>query len=110
MAADSVSNARVQLETAVDVVLKELGTRNAKELNGQLDDARAQLKVTQKNIEVSVSELVKTRVADSLLSFGETMEALARDSVTRWRVTLANNLNSINKILGQQLEPDSDES
>lgn len=110
MAADSVSNARVQLENAVDVVLKELGTRNAKELNAQLDDARAQLKITQKNIEISVSELVKTRVAASLLSFGETMEALARDSVTRWRLTLANNLNSINKILGQQLEPESDES
>jgi hypothetical protein len=105
MAADSVSNARVQLENAVDVVLKELGTRNAKELNAQLDDARAQLKITQKNIEISVSELVKTRVAASLLSFGETMEALARDSVTRWRLTLANNLNSINQILGQQLEP-----
>lgn len=110
MAADSVSNARVQLENAVDVVLKELGTRNAKELNAQLDDARAQLKITQKNIEVSVSELVKTRVAASLLSFGETMEALARDSVTRWRLTLANNLNSINQILGQQLEPENDES
>jgi hypothetical protein len=110
MASDSVSNARVQLENAVDVILKELSTRNAKELNAQLEDARAQLKITQKNIEASVSELIKTRVADSLLSFGETMEALARDSVTRWRLSLANNLNSINKILGQQLEPENEEN
>ena len=35
-----ISAARVQLETAVDVVLKELGTRNAKELDRQLDEAR----------------------------------------------------------------------
>lgn len=100
MASDQISGARVQLEGAVDVVLKELGTRNAKELDRQLDDARGKLKIVQKGIETSVSELVKTEVAASLLSFGQTMEELAQDSVGRWRTALSKDLTSVAKILG----------
>ena len=100
MASDQISAARVQLEGAVDVVLKELGTRNAKELDRQLDDARGKLKIVQKGIETSVTELVKTEVAASLLSFGQTMEELAQDSVGRWRSALSRDLNSVAKILG----------
>ena len=100
MASDQISAARVQLEGAVDVVLKELGTRNAKELDHQLDEARGKLKIVQKGIETSVSDLVKTEVAASLLSFGQTMEELAQDSVGRWRSALSKDLTSVAKILG----------
>src|ERR1700730_1135812 len=100
MASDQISAARVQLETAVDVVLKELGTRNAKELDHQLDEARGKLKSVQKGIETSVNDLVKTEVAASLLSFGQTMEELAQDSVGRWRSALSKDLTSVAKILG----------
>src|SRR5438270_11713513 len=107
MDSDIISGARTQLEGAVDVVLKELSTRNAKELGNQLDDACERLKHAQKQIEASVSELVKTRVADSLLSFGQTMEALAQDSVERWRQALARDLNSVTRILGGQLRSEA---
>ncbi len=100
MASDQISAARVQLESAVDVVLKELGTRNAKELDHQLEEARGKLKIVQKGIETSVSDLVKTEVAANLLSFGQTMEELAQDSVGRWRSALSRDLNSVAKILG----------
>jgi hypothetical protein len=100
MASDQISAARVQLESAVDVVLKELGTRNAKELDRQLDEARGKLKIVQKGIETSVNDLVKTEVAASLLSFGQTMEELAQDSVGRWRSALSKDLTSVAKILG----------
>jgi hypothetical protein len=100
MASDQISAARVQLESAVDVVLKELGTRNAKELDHQLDEVRGKLKIVQKGIETSVSDLVKTEVAASLLSFGQTMEELAQDSVGRWRSALSRDLTSVAKILG----------
>ncbi len=100
MANDQISAARVQLEGAVDVVLKELGTRNAKELDHQLEDARGKLKMVQKGIETSVNDLVKTEVAASLLSFGQTMEELAQDSVGRWRSALSRDLSSVAKILG----------
>ncbi len=106
MANDAISGARIQLETQVDVVLKELGSRNAKELGNQLDDACGKLKTVQKNIESSVSELVRTQIAATLLSFGETMDALAQDSVGRWRVALAKDLDSVAKILGGQFRVD----
>jgi hypothetical protein len=104
MASDQISAARVQLESAVDVVLKELGTRNAKELDRQLDDARGKLKVVQKGIETSVTDLVKTEVAASLLSFGQTMEELAQDSVGRWRTALSKDLSSVARILGGEFQ------
>jgi hypothetical protein len=103
MGSDIISGARTQLQSAVEVVLKELGTRNAKELGNQLDEACGRLKSAQKQIETSVSELVRTRVAESLLSFGQTMEALAQDSVERWRQALARDLSSVTNILGGQL-------
>jgi gas vesicle protein len=111
---DIISGARTQLQSAVDVVLKELSTRNAKELGHQLDEACERLKNSQKQIEASVSELVKTRVAESLVSFGQTMEELSQDSVERWRKALARDLNSVTNILGGQLRleggPDRDEN
>jgi hypothetical protein len=107
MANDAISGARIQLETQVDVVLKELGSRNAKELGIQLDDACGKLKTVQKGIETSVSELVRTQIAATLLSFGETMDALAKDSVGRWRVALAKDLDSVAKILGGQFQMES---
>ncbi len=107
MASDQISAARIQLESAVDVVLKELGTRNAKELDHQLDDARAKLKTVQKGIETSVTDLVKTEVAASLLSFGQTMEELAQDSVGRWRTALSKDLTSVAKILGGGFQMES---
>ncbi|HTR64508.1 MAG TPA: hypothetical protein VMH85_01960 [Terriglobales bacterium] len=107
MGSDIISGARTQLENALDVVLKELGTRNARELGIQLEESRAQLKSVQKGIETSVSELVKSEVAGNLLSFGQTMEELARDSVGRWRQGLAQDLNSVAKILGGELRGES---
>jgi hypothetical protein len=106
VASDIISGARKQLENALDVVLKELGTRNSKELTAQLDEARARLKDVQKGIEVSVSELVKTRVAENLVSFGQTIEALAEESVARWRGGLAKDLGAINEILTRKLQPE----
>jgi hypothetical protein len=56
-----------------------------------------------------VSDLVKTEVAASLLSFGQTMEELAQDSVGRWRTALSQDLTSVARILGSgfQKEPAS---
>jgi hypothetical protein len=105
VASDIISGARNQLESALNIVLKDLGTRNARELEGQLDDACNRLRTAQKGIESSVSELVKTKVTDSLISFGQTIEALAQDSVERWRGGLAKDLNSMTEILVKKFHP-----
>jgi hypothetical protein len=107
MGSDIISGARTQLEKALDVVLKELGTRNAQELAKQLDDACGHLKSVQNGIEGSISQLLKTQVAGTLLSFGQTMEELAQDSVERWRQALAKDLSSLANTLGGQFRLDS---
>ena len=106
MGSDIISGARTQLERALDVVLKELGTRNSQELGKHLDDACEHLKSVQKGIEGSISQLLKTQVAGTLLSFGQTMEELAQDSVGRWRHALAKDLSSVANTLGGQFRLD----
>jgi hypothetical protein len=103
-----ISSARSQLETAVESVLRELAARNAKEVEYQLDKACDKLEGTRKSIEHSVSELLKTEVAGSLLSFGQTMEELAQDSVGRWRKALGRDLNSLAQTLGQSFQTEND--
>ena len=102
MGSDIIAGARTQLEKALDVVLRELGTRNSQELNKRLEDAREHLQNVQQGIEGSISQLLKTQVAGSLLSFGQTMEELAQDSVGRWRHALARDLSSLANTLGGQ--------
>ncbi|HSS99892.1 MAG TPA: hypothetical protein VLK33_22815 [Terriglobales bacterium] len=99
VSSDIISGARTQLESALNVVLRDLGTRNSKELNGQLEDASNRLRIIQKGIETSVSDLVRAKVTDSLVSFGQTIEALAQDAVVRWRDGLARDLSSMTDIL-----------
>lgn len=105
MGSDIISGARTQLEKALDAVLKELGTRNSQELGKQRDDACEHLKSVQKGIESSISQLLKSEVTGSLLSFGQTMEELAQDSVGQWRQALARDLSSFATTLGRQLRP-----
>ena len=102
MAGDIVSGARSQLKSAVDGLLKELHSRNAKELGNQLDEACANLKIIQKGIEASASELLRTQVKETLTSFEHSMDELAQHSVGRWRRTLAGGLNSLVKTLSEQ--------
>jgi hypothetical protein len=102
LASDTVRTARGQLNSALEVALNELGARNAQELGHQLEQASANLKTIQKEIEGSVSESLNVRVADTLQSFEHNMEELAQQSVERWRRAFAGGLNSLVRILGEQ--------
>ena len=64
------------------------------------------MKNVQKGIEGSISQLLKTEVTGALLSFGQTMEELAQDSVGQWRQALAKDLSSLANTLGKQLRTD----
>jgi hypothetical protein len=102
MAADTLSSARSNLESALQAALDELETRNAQELGNQLDEACANLKIIQKGIEASVSESLKMQAAEVLQSFEQAMDDLAQQSVDRWRLVLAGGLNSLVRTLGEQ--------
>jgi hypothetical protein len=101
MASDTVRTARSQMESALEAALNELGTRNARELGNQLDEASANLKIIQTGIEASVSESLRSRAAETLQSFGQSMEELAQQSVERWRLVLAGGMNSLAAVLGE---------
>jgi hypothetical protein len=108
MAIETVSGARAQLESAADSLFKDLVARNAKELGHQLDEATARLKNIQNEIEVAVSESVKTGVSETLQSFEKTMDDSARRSVGRWRLALARDLDSVAKTLGGHFRSGAD--
>lgn len=113
MSTEIVSGARTQLEGAADSLSQSLVARNAKDLAQQVDEATARLRGIQGEIAASVSESLKTHVADSIQRFDKTMDDSAQRSVGRWRIALARDLNSVANILGENFrsgaDPDSGE-
>ena len=111
MASDTVSGARKQLESTVDVILDELGTRSTQKLDNQVEQAGARLETIQKEIENAVSESMRVQAAGMLEAFEQSVDELARRSVERCRAALASGLNSLVGSLGDQfqLEPTSNQ-
>jgi hypothetical protein len=109
MASNTVSSARTQLESTVDVILEELGTRSSQRLENQVDQAVARLGIIQKEIENAVFESMRVQAAGTLEAFEQSLDELARKSVERCRGALASGLNSLVRGLGDQfrLEPTS---
>jgi hypothetical protein len=109
MASNTVSGARTQLESTVDVILDELGSRSTQKLENQVAQAGAKLGIIQKEIENAVSESMRVQAAGMLEAFEQSMDELARRSVERCRAALAGGLNSLVRSLGDQfqLEPTS---
>ena len=103
LSGEVVSGARAQLESHVETILSEMQTRSAKELGSQLDLACGRLKMTQKGIEASVSDSLHTQAGRSLKAFEQSMEELAGQAVSRWRVSLARDLSSVARILGDEV-------
>jgi len=100
MSTEIVNGARTQLESAADSLFVDLAARNAKDLGKQLDEATARLKNIQSEIETSVSESVRSNTSETLQSFEKTMDDSGQRAVGRWRLALAEDLNSVTKILG----------
>jgi hypothetical protein len=111
LASNTVSSARTQLESTVDVILGELSTRSAKELTEQVDEAAVRLGTIQKGIENVASESMRLQAAGTLESFEKNLDELARTSVDRTRTALASGLSSLVRGLGEQfrLDPATDE-
>ena len=110
MASDTVRTVRGQMEGALEVAMNELATRGTQELGSQLDEASANLKTVQKEMEASVAESLKIKVSETLQSFECSMDELAQKSVERWRIAFAGGLNSLVRTLGEQfvLQAESD--
>jgi hypothetical protein len=107
LSSEVVAAARARLDQNVEAILTELQERSAKELGNQLDIACGRLKMIQKGIETEVSELLNTQVARTLHAFDHTVEERAGTVVARWRHSLAKDLSSVARILGDEVRQDS---
>jgi hypothetical protein len=107
LSSEVVAAARARLDQNVGAILSELQERSAKELGTQLDVACGRLKMIQKGIETEVSELLNTQVARTLHAFDHTVEERAGTVVARWRHSLAKDLSSVARILGDEVRQES---
>jgi len=110
IATEIVSDAHGQLETAVGVVLKDLQVRGSNEVQSQLDSLCGQLRTIQNRIENSFSGSLRSQGEDAVRSFGQDIEEQAQQSVERWRLSLAKDLNTVAKTLGEQVRQEADDS
>jgi hypothetical protein len=101
MSSDTVRTARSQMEAVLEEALKELASRNALEVENQLNEAGAKLRTIQKEIETSISVSLNRRIAETLESFEHSMDDLAEQSLKRWRLSFAGGLNSLVSTLGE---------
>jgi hypothetical protein len=107
LASDMITRTRAELDATLAATLKEFSVRGARELSAQLDSACGNLKIIQKGIESSASELLRNQVTESLREFEQTLGAEARCSAERWRHVLAGGLSALVNTLGDHFRVDT---
>jgi len=114
VAAEIVSGAESQIESAVALALKNLQARGSNEVETRLGEMCGHLRTIQNRIEGSFSASVTAQGEEAVQSIAQHFEELARQSTEKWRLALARDLNSVANTLGQQLrqelEPEAGQS
>ncbi len=114
IAGEIVTEARTQLENAVVLTLKDLQAHSSIEVETRVNEMCGHLRTIQNRIEDSFSGSLKAQGEEAVQSIVQQFEELAQQSVEKWRIGLAKDLNAVAKTLGQQLrqelEPEAGES
>ena len=114
VAAEIVSGAESQIESAVALALKNLQARGSNEVETRLGEMCGHLRTIQNRIEDSFSASVTAQGEEAVQSIAQHFEELARQSTEKWRLALARDLSSVANTLGQQLrqelEPEAGQS
>ena len=114
VAAEIVSGAESQIESAVALALKNLQARGSNEVETRLGEMCGHLRTIQNRIEGSFSASVTAQGEEAVQSIAQHFEELARQSTEKWRLALARDLSSVATTLGQQLrqelEPEAGQS
>src|SRR3984893_10123319 len=114
VAAEMVSGAESQIESAVALALKNLQARGSNEVETRLGEMCGHLRTIQNRIEDSFSASVTAQGEEAVQSIAQHFEELARQSTEKWRLALARDLSSVANTLGQQLrqelEPEAGQS
>jgi hypothetical protein len=103
VASEIVSSAGAQIESAIGLALKDLQARGSNEVEARVSEICGHLRAIQNRIENSFSGSLNTQGEEAVQSIVQQFEELAQQSVEKWRLALARDLNSVAKTLGQQL-------
>jgi hypothetical protein len=103
LASGIISDTRAELENALAVAVKELQARTVHEAERQVDEVCSHLRTIQNRIEKSFAGSLKAQGEEMAQAAEQQIENIAQQSVDRWRVALAKDLNSVAKTLGQEL-------
>jgi uncharacterized membrane-anchored protein YjiN (DUF445 family) len=103
VAVEIVTRTKVQLESAVAVALKDWQTRSSNAVEVRLDETCSHLRTIQSRIEDSFSGSLRSQTEQAVRAIEQKFDALAQQSVEKWRIALAHDLNAVANTLGQQL-------
>ena len=114
VAAEIVSGAKGQIESAMALALKNLQARGSNEVETRVSEMCGHLRTIQNRIEDSFSASLTAQGEEAVQSILQQFEELAQQATEKWRLTLARNLSSVANTLGQQLrqelEPEAGQS
>ncbi len=114
VAGEIVSGAQTQIESAVALALQGLQARSSNEVETRVNEMCSHLRTIQNRIEDSFSGSVQAQGEEAVQSIVQQFEELAQQSVEKWRLGLARDLNAVAKTLGEQLrqelEPEASQS
>jgi hypothetical protein len=103
MSSNVIKDARSQVESMAIQVLEQLTANSAKTIEDQLSGASKNMGNIRDQMLASFSGSLSTDAANSLQAFGHAIDESAKQSVERWRLKLAGNLNGLAKNLGEPL-------
>jgi len=103
IAAEIISAARTQLESAAALTLKDLQARGSDEVENRLNEICSHLRTVQNRIENSCSGSLKAQSEETVQSIAQEFEILAQQATEKWRLALARDLSSVANSLGQRL-------
>jgi gas vesicle protein len=114
VAGEIINEARTQLENAVALTLKDLQARSSNEVEASVNQMCGHLRTIQNRIEDSFSGSLEAQGEEAVHSIAQQFEELAQQSVEKWRIALAKDLNAAANALGQhfrqELEPEAGKS
>ena len=102
MSSNVVKDTRGQLESLATEVLDQLSVSGGKTMEHQLAEAKEKVKANRDEALVSFNESLAAETTDSLRAFDESIDQSAKQSIERWRLKLAADLNAVAKKLGDE--------
>ena len=103
MAGNVIKDTRSQLENTAAEVLDQFSANTVNSAESQLADTSEKLTTVKKDMLSSFTESLEAEKTVSAQIFEHSMEEVARQTVARWRLKLADSLSALAKNLGERL-------